>query len=205
MIDSTLSPALTLPQDAQDLLFREARTPNAFTDDPVTDEQLREIHDLVRWAPTSMNQQPLRVVAVRSPEQRAALVDAMMGGNQAKTQDAPLTLIFAADKDFHDNLVTQFPVNPGARDLFEGFGREGREGSARLNAALQIGYWVMGVRAAGLAIGPMTGVDFAKVDQTFFPDGRHTALVVANVGRPDDSSYYPRGPRLDLDDVLTTV
>ena len=31
---------LTLDEDAQNLLFREARTANAFTDEPVTDEQI---------------------------------------------------------------------------------------------------------------------------------------------------------------------
>ena len=55
---------LDLEKDAQDLLFRSARTANAFTDEPVTDEHVRAIHDLVKWGPTAMNAQPLRVVLV---------------------------------------------------------------------------------------------------------------------------------------------
>ena len=50
------TPRLVLAEDAQDLLFRQARTANSFSDEPVTDEQLRAIYDLVKWAPTSMNQ-----------------------------------------------------------------------------------------------------------------------------------------------------
>lgn len=200
-----MSDFITLSEQDAKALFTDARTPNAFTDEPVTDEQLQAIYDLVKWAPTSMNQQPLRIVAVRSDEKRAALVDAMMAGNKPKTQDAPVVLIFAADKDFHTNLATQFPAVPTAQDMFEGFGREGRDASARLNAALQIAYWVMGVRAAGLTIGPMTGFDVEAVDKEFFPDGQHTALVVANVGHADPESYYPRGPRLSYDEVVTTV
>ena len=56
--------------EAQDLLFREARTANTFTDEPVSEEQVRAIYDLAKWAPTSMNNQPLRIVLVRSPEAR---------------------------------------------------------------------------------------------------------------------------------------
>ena len=196
---------LQIAPDAQDLLFREAHTPNAYTDEPVTDEQLRAVHDLVQWAPTSMNQQPLRIVEVRSPEKRAALVEAMMAGNKPKTQAAPRVLIFAVDRDFHENLPTLAPAIPNARAMFEGMGRDGREGGARLNAALQIAYWIVGIRAAGLGIGPMTGFDGPAVDAAFFPDGRYTALVVATVGHPDPTSYWPRAPRLAYDDVVTTV
>lgn len=51
----------------------------------------------------------------------------------------------------------------------------------------------------------MTGFDAAAVDAAFFPDGQHTALVVANVGHPDESATYPRAPRLDIDQVVTTL
>lgn len=56
---------------AADTLFREAHTAYAFTDEPVSDEQLEEIYELVRHAPTAMNSQPLRVVFVRTPEAKA--------------------------------------------------------------------------------------------------------------------------------------
>src|SRR6478735_3583109 len=81
---------LDLSPEAQDLLFRDARTANAFTDEPVTEEQVRAIYDLVKWAPTSMNIQPLRVVLVRTPEARGRLVEHMGGNNKPKTSTAPL-------------------------------------------------------------------------------------------------------------------
>ena len=64
---------LTLAAEAQDLLFRTARTANTFTDEPVSDEQIRDIYDLVKYAPTSMNQQPLRIVLVRGAEARSGM------------------------------------------------------------------------------------------------------------------------------------
>lgn len=195
---------LELDPRAQDLLFREARTANSFSDEPVTDEQVETIYDLVKWAPTSMNNQPLRIVLVRSPEARARLVDLMFEGNRPKTETAPLVAILAADVDFHDELPSQFPHFPGARDLFAA-DEAARESAAKLNAALQIGYFTMGVRAAGLAAGPMTGVDLAGVDREFFPDGRHRALVVMNIGRAGENAWFDRLPRLAYDEVVTSV
>src|SRR5256885_1895699 len=104
-----LGKLLSLEESAQDLLFRSARTANAFTDEPVTDDQVRAIYDLVKWGPTSMNQQPLRVLLVRSLEGRERLLPHMAEGNRAKTGSAPLTAILAADIDFHENLPRVFP------------------------------------------------------------------------------------------------
>ena len=57
---------LALDDAAADLLFREAHTAYRFTDEPVTDAQMRAVHELVKWAPTAMNGQPMRVTLVRS-------------------------------------------------------------------------------------------------------------------------------------------
>ncbi|WP_181807482.1 malonic semialdehyde reductase [Streptomyces shenzhenensis] len=195
--------SLVLDPTAQDLLFREARTANTFTDEPVTDEQVQAIYDLVKYGPTSMNQSPLRVVLVRSPEARERLVQHMAEGNQKKTATAPLVAILAADNEFHEELPQLFPHFPQAKDAVFG-DRAVREGSAALNAALQAAYFIIGVRAAGLAAGPMTGVDFAGIQKEFLDDD-HTPLMVVNIGRPGPDAWFPRSPRLAYDDVVTTV
>lgn len=43
-----------------------------------------------------------------------------------------------------------------------------REGAARYNGALQAAYFIIAVRAVGLAAGPMIGFDAAAVDTEFF-------------------------------------
>jgi 3-hydroxypropanoate dehydrogenase len=194
---------LALDPAAQDLLFREARTANTFTDEPVTDEQVQAIYDLVKYAPTAFNQQPLRVVLVRSAEGRERLVRHMAGGNQPKTSTAPLVAILAADNEFHEELPTVFPVYPQAKDLFAE--RPVREKSAALNAALQVGYFIIGVRAAGLAAGPMTGFDADGINKEFFADGAHSVLAVVNIGKPGEDAWFPRNPRLSYDEVVSTV
>ncbi|MFI9270579.1 malonic semialdehyde reductase [Kitasatospora sp. NPDC052896] len=201
---TTANDALVLDTAAQDLLFRDARTANTFTDEPVTDEQLQAIYDLVKYAPTAFNQQPLRVVLVRSAEARERLVAQMSDGNKAKTSTAPLVAILAADNEFHEELPTQFPAFPAAKDVFFSE-RSAREGSARFNGSLQVGYFIIGVRAAGLAAGPMTGFNAEGINKEFFGDGEHSVLAVVNIGKPGADAWYPRSPRLAYDEVVTTV
>ncbi|MGW4647550.1 malonic semialdehyde reductase [Kitasatospora sp. NPDC004289] len=194
---------LVLDAVAQDLLFREARTANTFTDEPVTDEQVQAIYDLVKYAPTSMNQSPLRIVLVRSDEARARLVSHLGDGNKKKTEAAPLVAILAADHDFHDELPKLFPHYPAAKSHFEEV--EGRTASARFNASLQLAYFIIGIRAAGLAAGPMTGYDADGLNKDFFGDGKHSVLAVVNIGKPGEDAWFPRSPRLEYDEVVTTV
>lgn len=195
--------SLVLDPAAQDLLFREARTANTFTDEPVTDEQVQAIYDLVKFGPTAFNQSPLRVVLVRSAEGRERLVQHMAEGNRPKTATAPLVAILAADNEFHEELPALLPHFPQAKDMFFAE-RSARESAAGLNAALQAAYFIIGVRAAGLAVGPMTGFDAAAVQKEFL-DGDHTPLMVVNIGRPGEDAWFPRSPRLSYDEVITTV
>ncbi|MFD3332592.1 malonic semialdehyde reductase [Streptomyces sp. NPDC058700] len=195
--------SLALDPAAQDLLFREARTANTFTDEPVTDEQVQAIYDLVKYGPTAFNQTPLRITLVRSPEARERLVKHMAEGNRPKTAAAPLVAILSADNEFHDELPALLPHFPQAKDLFFAE-RPVREQSAVLNAALQAAYFIVGVRAAGLAAGPMTGLDFAGLQKDFLDDD-HTPLMVVNIGKPGEDAWFPRSPRLSYEDVVTTV
>lgn len=195
--------SLVLDPAAQDLLFREARTANTFTDEPVTEEQVQAIYDLVKYGPTAFNQSPLRVVLVRSDEARARLVPHMAEGNQAKTSTAPLVAILAADNEFHEELPALLPHFPQAKDAFFSE-RPVRESNASLNAALQAAYFIIGVRAAGLAAGPMTGFDAAGIEKEFL-DGDHSLLMVVNIGKPGEDAWFPRLPRLAYDEVIKSV
>ena len=202
--ESEFADHLALSQEAQDLLFRHARTANTFTDEPISDEQIKAIYDLAKWAPTSMNNQPLRIVLVRSPQARDRLVETMAGGNKAKTASAPLVAILAADHAFHENFPTTFPHFPGARDMFAADDSL-RAKTAELNATLQVAYFILAVRAAGLAAGPMTGFDAAALNEAFFADGEHRVLAVVNIGKPGPEAWMDRLPRLDFDEVVSTV
>nr|AFG19428.1 MycH1 [Streptomyces flaveolus] len=196
--------SLILDPAAQDLLFRQARTANTFTDEPVTDEQIKAIYDLVKYAPTSMNQQPLRIILVRSDEARRRLVRHLAEGNNKKAETAPLVAILAADNEFHEELPEQLPHFPQLKDLMFS-DRSVREQSAKFNAALQMGYFILGIRAAGLAAGPMTGFDADGINEEFFSNGEHSVLAVVNMGKPGNNAWFDRSPRLAYEQVVTTI
>jgi 3-hydroxypropanoate dehydrogenase len=193
----------TLDKTAQDLLFRDARTANAFTDEPVSEEQVAAIYDLIKYAPTAFNSQPLRILLVRSPEARQRLVEHLWDGNKVKTAGAPLVAVLAYDPEFHEHLPTQLPHFPGAQDLFKDKDHRFVEGT--ISAGLQVGYFILGVRAVGLAAGPMTGLHAEAIDKEFFAETGYKTLVVVNIGKPGEDAWFPRGPRLEQDLVVTTV
>jgi 3-hydroxypropanoate dehydrogenase len=142
-------------------------------------------------------------VAVRDSAARLRLVRHLFGANQAKTERAPLTLVLAADRAFDMYLPRLAPFLPDPAAMFAD--SEVRVASADYNAILQAGYLILAVRAAGLAAGPMAGFDAAGVDAEFFRDGRHHTVLVMNVGKPDPRAWFPRSPRLDFDEVVTTI
>jgi 3-hydroxypropanoate dehydrogenase len=191
-----------LDEAGRALMFTEARTANSFADTPVTDEELTEIWELARWAPTSANTQPLRVLYVRPGEGRDRLVKYMSEGNQAKTAAAPAVAVLAVDTRFHEHIPTVFPMRPQMKDFFES-NEEFRVKGGNFNAALQAGYFILAVRANGLAAGPMTGFDAAGLDSEFFPDGRFRSILVVNIGHPGENPWFNRLPRLDHDDVVS--
>jgi 3-hydroxypropanoate dehydrogenase len=194
---------LALDADGQNLLFTAARSANTFADEPVSDEQVRAVYELVKWAPTAMNTQPLRVVLVRTPAARERLVPHLAEGNRAKTAAAPLVAILAADTNFHERLGELLPHVENASSRFTDDGV--REQVARFNATLQAGYFLVGIRAAGLAAGPMGGFDAAGVDAEFFAGSGLRSFLVVNIGRPGENAWMDRLPRLHHDDVVTAL
>lgn len=96
------------------------------------------------------------------------------------------------------------PFRPELRDVLEA-NAEQRDGLGRFSAGLQIGYFLLAVRAQGLAAGPMAGFDSAGVDAEFFPDGRWRSLLVVNIGHPGENPWHDRLPRLDEPDAVRWV
>ncbi len=187
---------------ALDVLFRKARTQNGFQDQPVTEEQLRALHEIMKWGPTTANSQPMRVVYVRSEEAKEKLRPALSAGNLDKTMKAPITAIIAYDTRFYEHLPRMFPHNQDAINWFKGEAKKAHaETSAFRNGTLQGGYFIIAARAVGLDCGPMSGFDNAKVDAAFFPDGRFKSNFLCNLGKGDPSKVFARSPRLSFDEM----
>jgi 3-hydroxypropanoate dehydrogenase len=189
-----------------DLLLMGARSQNGWLDRPVTEAQLRAIHDYAKWGPTSMNTQPQRIVFVASAEAKARLLPTMAPGNVDKVKAAPVIAILAYDTRFYDLLPRLFPHNQAAKAYYEGADRAAHaEGTAFRNASLQAAYFMLAARATGLDCGPMSGFDNAKVDAAFFAGSNLRSNFLCAVGYGDPAKVRPRAPRLGFDEVCQVV
>lgn len=184
-------------------LFTEARTHNGWRDTPVPDATLRELHELVKWGPTSANCSPLRVLFVRSAEARAKLLPLMSAGNRDKTAQAPVTAILGMDLDFPETLPKLFP-HADARSWFAGDEAKIAETAFR-NSSLQGGYFILAARALGLDCGPMSGFDAAGVDAAFWAGTRVKTNFICNLGHGDPGKLFARSPRPGFDEVCRVI
>jgi 3-hydroxypropanoate dehydrogenase len=194
---------MSIDAGALDALFREARTHNAWTDRPVTDDDLRTVFDLMKWAPTSANCEPARFVFVRSAEAKERLRPALSAGNTAKTMAAPVTAIVAYDPRFYDKLPYLFP-HADARSWFAGNEALAAETAFR-NSSLQGAYFIIAARALGIDCGPMSGFDRDKVDAAFLGAEGWKSNFLINLGHGDPAGVMGRSPRLGFDEACRVL
>jgi 3-hydroxypropanoate dehydrogenase len=194
----------TLAAESLKVLFTSARTQNGWLDKPVTDAQLHELYDLMKYGPTSMNTFPARFLFLRTPEAKERLLPALAPGNVEKTRAAPVCVIVGYDRRFYERLVTLFPHKQDARAMFEGKD-DLIESTAFRNGSLQGAYLMMAARAIGLDYGPMSGFDAKKVNQEFFPKGDVAVNFLCNLGYGDKSKVMTRLPRPSFDDVCSRL
>lgn len=189
-----------LSEATLDQLFRSARTLNAWLPKEVSDEQLHQLYELVKFGPTSANSSPMRVVFVKSAEAKAKLAPLMSDGNRAKTLEAPVAAIIGTDHEFYEQLPKLFP-HADARSWFVG-NQPLIDTTAFRNATLQGAYVLMAARALGLDCGPMSGFDNAGVDAAFFAGTAIKSNFVISIGYGDASrNLFPRSPRLAFDEA----
>jgi 3-hydroxypropanoate dehydrogenase len=193
-----------LDDAALDLLFREARTHNRFTDKVVTDDELRCLHVLLKMGPTSANCSPARFMFLRGKEAKQKLAPALSSGNLEKTMAAPVTAIVAYDPKFYEKLPKLFPHNPDAMSWFSS-NESLAATTAFRNGTLQGAYLIIAARALGLDTGPMSGFDNAMVDELFLADRGWRSNFLCNIGHGDPAGLYPRAPRLDFDEACVLV
>jgi 3-hydroxypropanoate dehydrogenase len=191
-----------LDNTALDTLFRQARSHNAWLPAAVSDDEIRAIYDLLKWAPTSANCSPARFLFLRATKDKERLLPTLGPTNRDKAMQAPAIAIIGTDLKFYDKIPKLFAHNPAAR---EWFAAAGKEEHARVtgfrNGSLQGAYFIIAARALGFDCGPMSGFDNAKVDAEFFPDGQIKSNFICCFGHGDPAKIMPRNPRLSFEEA----
>ena len=180
-------------------LFDNARSHNEFAATAIPETTLRQLYDLLKWAPTSANCSPARFIFVTTPEAKARLLPAMSPGNLEKTRLAPVSVIIGMDMAFYDKLPQLFP-HADAKSWF--VGNEAMiAATAFRNSSLQGAYLILAARSLGLDCGPMSGFDAAKVDAEFWAGGSVKTNFIVNLGHGDTSKLFSRSPRLSFEEA----
>ena len=188
-----------LDDAALNLLFREARSYNAWLEGDVSEAKIHAIYELLKMGPTSANQQSARFVWCKSAEAKERLARHAMPANRPKITGAPVCVIVGMDEEFHEQLPWLFP-HTDARSWFTGKD-ELRRANAFRNSSLQGAYLMLAARALGLDCGPMSGFDNDKVDAAFFAGTTIKSNFLCNLGYGDPAGLFPRSPRLAFDEA----
>lgn len=190
---------MKISNESIDTLFKTARTFHSWQDKPIEDSLLKELYDLMKFGPTSMNCCPARVIFKKSPEAKARLNPCLAPFNVEKTMTAPVTAIVAYDLKFYEKMKALWP-HADAEAIFKGNTDLVQETALR-NGSLQGAYFIIAARSLGLDCGPMSGFNADLINQEFFSDGSVKANFLCNLGYGDANTLYPRGPRLEFDEV----
>jgi 3-hydroxypropanoate dehydrogenase len=194
---------MAIDEAALAALFKDARSHNKWTDQPVTDDELRALFDLLKMGPTSANSSPGRFLFLRTEWQKERLKPALSAGNVEKTMSAPVVAIVATDPHFYNHLPKLFP-HTDAKSWFTDNPALAAD-TAQRNGTLQGAYLIMAARAMGLDCGPMSGFDNAKVDEIFLSDRGWKSNFLVSIGHGDPAGLFPRSPRFDFDEACVLL
>ena len=188
-----------LDDNGLDLLFREARSFKRWQSREVEPTILHELHEVMKFGPTSKNCNPARFLFLCSEDAKNRTLPALDKGNVPKIKAAPVVAIIAYDTQFFEQLLRLFPVMD-ARAIYRNDPVEA-ESTAFRNSSLQGAYLMLAARSLGLDVNGISGFDNQKIDAEFFADGQYKSNFLCCMGYGDTEGLHPRGPRLDFDEV----
>jgi 3-hydroxypropanoate dehydrogenase len=197
--------AQALSDQALDQLFREARTQNAWSDTPVSEELIRRVYDLAKMGPTSANSSPARLKILMSQGAKERLKPHLLPTNVDKMMTAPVIVIFGNDHEFYEKLPQLFPHGGDAYKGYFSSNAQLADDTAYRNATLQGAYFIMAARALGVDCGPISGFNNVAVDEEFFAGTRVKSNFICAVGYGDPSGVWPRNPRLSFEEACEVL
>ncbi|MGP1308682.1 MAG: nitroreductase family protein [Phycisphaerales bacterium] len=155
-------------------MFVRRWSPRAMTGEPISDGELKRLFEAARWAPSSYNEQPWRIIyAKRDTPSYQKLFDGLVEFNQLWGKNAAALLVFCcSEKHAHNNeqnTASQFDT-----------------GSAWMSLALQAS--MMDLVAHG-----MVGFDHEKIAKAVNLPKEHKVLAMAAIGKPGDIENLPEG------------
>ena len=177
------------------------RSIRAFEPDPIPREDLHQILDVVRLAPSAFNIQPWRFVTVESPALKAELAKAAF--NQRQVTSAPAVLVLYTDMADALQRVDEL-LHPGMDDsqkaaartsILNNFGAmtpDEQETWAASQGNIALGYLLLAIESHGYQSSPMAGFDPEKVKALLgLPANvRIPAIIAVGKGTEDGFEHH---------------
>ncbi len=192
-----ISPELAL---AAQRLFTDARTHAQWLPKPVPVALLRELYELAKHGPTSMNCQPMRLLFVQDAAERERLAGCVNAGNVQKVRSAPVVAVVGQEMAFPQTLATLFAHKTDAPAYYEGK-PDVIASTALRNSSLQGGYLILAARLLGLDCGPLSGFRADAVDAAFWQGTTVRTNFLCCLGYGDAEKLKPRNPRLSFEEA----
>lgn len=153
-------------------LLLDRWSPRAMSGEAILHEELLQIFEAARWAPSSYNNQPWRFVyAHKNSAHWHTLFNLMVPFNQSWAQHAAVLVVIISAHNFSYNN------KPSRTHSFD-------TGAAWQNCALQ-GF------AMGLVVHGMEGFDYERAQQELSIPHDHTIEAMFAIGRPADKRVLP--------------
>ncbi len=155
-----------------DSLFLDRWSPRAMSGEEISEPELMSLFEAARWAPSSYNNQPWRILyARRQSEQWPLFFDLLAAPNKAWAQRAALLLLFISKTTFDHN------GKPSITHSFD-------TGAAWENLALQ-------GTMKGYVVHGMQGFDYERAKTVLgIPDGFQVEAMAA-IGKPGQVELLP--------------
>ena len=157
-------------------IFIDRWSPRAMSGEGLEEAELKTLFEAARWAPSSYNNQPWRIMyARRGTPHWQTFFDLLAEGNKAWAKDAAVLILFASKETF------DFNGRPYPTHSFD-------TGAAWENLALQ-------GALKGLVVHGMQGFDYERARAALgIPEGFRVEAMAA-VGRPGDPARLPEALR----------
>jgi nitroreductase len=208
LLSATSEFAVSGPRLSAAAAARVRRSVRAFSDQPVTDEDVRTLLELTSRAPSAFNAQPWRFVVIRD----AALKDQLKAAafNQQQVAGAPVLIAMYADmEDTLANLdeIVNPGLTPAQRDatvtrLTNTWGTmtvADRATWANAQSNIALGYLLLIAQSEGFATSPMLGFKPDEVKALLDIPAHATITALVALGHAAEDGYPSH--RLDLDRI----
>ena len=155
-----------------DGLFLDRWSPRAMTGEAIAPAELKALFEAARWAPSSYNNQPWRILYARRDSKHWTTFFSLMGEfNQSWAKDAAALVVFISRTHF------DFNGKPSVTHSFD-------TGAAWQNLALQ--GWLK-----GLVVHGMQGFDYERARTDLNIPEEFQVEAMAAIGKPADPATLP--------------